>query len=199
MQFILHFTNQVKDYITIDRLLQAYASKTCFADRKHPEEFSTAFHRRMKGTWSIPRRNKNFVAREKELQDLWAKFITGGAAGMHKISSNTGVSTIVRGSPKQIQHQMVVKVEIAGFAGVGKSQLATEYCYRYYPTEYGLVVWLNAESAELLVADYRQLLLDLSPENASEVIANTPKSGDNAASSAIRNSSSDTTTSQDTG
>ena len=193
-----------KDYITIDRLLQAYASKTCFGDRKHPEEFSSAFHRRMKGTWSIPRRNKNFVAREKELQDLWAKFMSngGGIGTMQKINSNTSISSIR--SPKHMQqHQMVAKVEIAGFAGVGKSCLATEYCYRFYPREYGLIVWLNAESEELLVADYRQLLFDLSPENASEliVVASTPKSSDNhSTTNAIRKSSSNAerTRNQDT-
>ena len=155
-----------KDYSLIDRLLQKYASKTYFGDRKHPEEFSSAFHRRMKGTWSIPRRNKNFVAREKELKDLWSRFVTGGSVG-----SNNNDNVL---SPsKQNQQEMVVKVEVAGMGGVGKSQLCTEYCYRHFPREYGLVVWLNAESAESLVADYRQLLMDLSPENASEVIIAT--------------------------
>ncbi|KAL3916266.1 MAG: hypothetical protein SGILL_005253 [Bacillariaceae sp.] len=145
-----------KDYSTIDRLLQKYGTKTHYGDRKHPEEFSSAFHRRMKGTWSIPRRNKNFTGRERELQDLRARFAAGGDPG----SINGGAASM---------QQTVVKVEVAGMGGVGKTQLVTEYCYRMYPSEYGLVVWLNSENAESLVADYRQLLMDLAQEDASEV------------------------------
>ena len=37
----------------------------------------------------------------------------------------------------------------------------SQYCYRHFPTEYGLVVWLNAETVDTLVTDYRQLLADL--------------------------------------
>jgi GTPase SAR1 family protein len=139
-----------KDYATIDTLLQTYTSKTHFGDRKHPEEFASAFHRRMKGTWSLPRRNKNFTGREMELQELRGRF--------HQDSSSSSSS------------QTVVRVQVAGMGGVGKTQLVTEYCYRYFPSEYGLVVWLNAESAEALVADYRQLLMDLAQEDASEVV-----------------------------
>lgn len=36
-----------------------------------------------------------------------------------------------------------------------------QYCYRHFPSEYGLVVWLNSESVDTLVTDYRQLLADL--------------------------------------
>ena len=161
-----------KDYSTIDRLLQKYASKTYFGDRKHPEEFSSAFHRRMKGTWSIPRRNMNFTGREKELQLLWTRFAAGTCGeASNRLSSPTATSR------QNQQQQGVVKVEVAGMGGVGKTQLVTEYCFRHFPRDYGLVVWLNAESAEALVADYRQLLMDLAQENASEVIvaANTLK------------------------
>jgi hypothetical protein len=143
-----------KDYATIDALLQRYASKTHVGDRKHPEEFSSAFHRRMKGTWSLPRRNTNFTGREMELQELRGRF--------HQNTSRSIASSATS--------QTVVKVEVAGMGGVGKTQLVTEYCYRHFPSEYGLVVWLNAESAEALVADYRQLLMDLAQEDASEVV-----------------------------
>ena len=165
-----------KDYSTIDRLLQKYASKTFFGDRKHPEEFSSAFHRRMKGTWSIPRRNTNFTGRERELQQLWARFTNcNGDESSSRSISPTSISprnSFTGNKPNQVQQQeMVVKVEVAGMGGVGKTQLVTEYCYRHFPRDYGLVVWLNAESAETLVADYRQLLMDLAQENASEVIA----------------------------
>ncbi len=191
-----------KDYSTIDRLLQKYASKTFFGDRKHPEEFSSAFHRRMKGTWSIPRRNTNFTGREKELQQLWARFSNchGNSIQMsnsrasidssyHKSVSPMSNSSSNYNKQNQLQ-QLVVKVEVAGMGGVGKTQLVTEYCYRHFPRDYGLVVWLNAESAETLVADYRQLLMDLAQENASEVIAtaNTLKTTTTTSSSTKGNS-----------
>lgn len=151
-----------KDYSTIDMLLQKYATKTHFDDRKHPEEFSSAFHRRMKGSWSLPRRNQNFTGRERELKELRGRFVQDGALNDGSGSSGKGGASVV------------VKVEVAGMGGVGKTQLVTEYCYRFYPSEYGLVVWLNAESAEGLVADYRQLLMDLAQEDASEVTKSSP-------------------------
>ena len=62
--------------------------------------------------------------------------------------------------------------------GVGKTQLAVEYCYRRFAgaanaadgarggggaaaaAAYGLVLWLRAESAEALAADLRALAVD---------------------------------------
>jgi hypothetical protein len=180
-----------KDYATIDRLLQKYAAKTHFGDRKHPEEFSSAFHRRMKGTWSIPRRNQNFTGRERELQDLRARFAAGGGYD-------------VADSPYSSRHhQAVVKVEVAGMGGVGKTQLVTEFCYRQYPSEYGLVVWLNAETAESLVADYRQLLLDLAQEDSSELSiirtnATPSSSSSTGVSSSVSQGTAGSTSSHDT-
>jgi tetratricopeptide (TPR) repeat protein len=127
-----------KDYDIIDRLLQKHSSLTHYGDRRHPEEFASAFHRRMKGTWSIPRRNPNFTGRDHELQQILTML------------SN--------------QNQVVAKLQVAGMGGVGKTQICAEYCYRHFSRIYGLVVWLNAESQEALVADYRQLLLDLAAE-----------------------------------
>ena len=40
-----------------------------------------------------------------------------------------------------------------------------QYCYRHFPSKYGLVVWLNAETVDTLITDYRQLLADLAPNN----------------------------------
>ncbi|KAG7360875.1 tetratricopeptide repeat family protein [Nitzschia inconspicua] len=178
-----------KDYSTIDRLLQKYASKTHFGNRKHPEEFSSVFHRRMKGTWSIPRRNKNFTGRERELRDLRTRFAEGEGYGVQDADGSG-------------QHS-VVKVEVAGMGGVGKTQLVTEYCYRQYPSDYGLVVWLNAETAESLVADYQQLLLDLAQEDASEMTILRPHDGANSSvcsgsSSTVANISGGSVSAHDT-
>ena len=131
-----------KQYGIIDNLLKKYSEQTHYGDRRHPEEFASAFHQRMKGTWSIPRRNPNFTGRDHELDSIQSRL-----------------------SSQDIGRQRVVaKLEVAGMGGVGKTQLVTEYCYRRFPSEYGLVVWLNAESSDSLVADYRQLLADLAAE-----------------------------------
>ena len=93
-----------KQYATIDQLLSKHSQRTNYADRRHPEEFASAFNQRMKGTWSIPRRNPNFTGREKELDELQSRFS----------SQDMG------------RQRIVVKVEVAGMGGVGKTQLVTE-------------------------------------------------------------------------
>ena len=141
-----------KEYNTIDRLLAKYSELTHYGDRKHPEEFASTFHKRMKGAWSLPRRNQNFTGRESEIEILHSK-LSAQDSGRQRV---------------------VAKVEVAGMGGVGKTQLVTEYCYRYFPSHYGLVVWLNAESADSLVAEYRQLLADM----ATEEVASNDKATD---------------------
>ncbi|KAL9179929.1 hypothetical protein ACHAXT_007899 [Thalassiosira profunda] len=133
-----------KQYATIDQLLSKHSQRTNYGDRRHPEEFASEFNQRMKGTWSIPRRNPTFTGRERELDELRSRFSSQDTGGQ----------------------RIVVKVEVAGMGGVGKTQLVTEYCYRYFPREYGLVVWLNAETVDTLVTDYRQLLADLANVDA---------------------------------
>eukprot|EP00529_Nitzschia_sp_RCC80_P007269 CAMPEP_0113493324 /NCGR_PEP_ID=MMETSP0014_2-20120614/28534_1 /TAXON_ID=2857 /ORGANISM="Nitzschia sp." /LENGTH=1368 /DNA_ID=CAMNT_0000387185 /DNA_START=104 /DNA_END=4210 /DNA_ORIENTATION=- /assembly_acc=CAM_ASM_000159 len=159
-----------KDYTVIDNLLKKHAAKTHYGDRKHPEEFSSAFHRQMKGSWSLPRRNPSFTGRERELQELRSKFMT-----TISISSSSQNNMLNLSGTGASSSSTVVKVEVAGMGGVGKTSIVLEYCYRFFPSEYGLVVWLNAESAESLVADYRQLLMDLAQEDAiSGVTSNGP-------------------------
>ncbi len=131
-----------KEYNTIDRLLEKYLDRTHYGDRRHPEEFASIFHRRMKGTWSIPRRNPNFTGRDSELELLH-----------QRLSAQDGG-----------RQKAVAIVEVAGMGGVGKTQLVTEYCYRQFSNQYGLVAWFNAESIDSLVADYRQLLADMAAD-----------------------------------
>eukprot|EP00978_Attheya_sp_CCMP212_P029809 scaffold107192_cov61-Attheya_sp.AAC.1 len=145
------FRNQ---YETIDRILRQHSTQTHFADRRHPEEFASTYTliKRMRGTWSVPRRNPNFTGRDLQIDQIHAR-LTSSTTG-----HNTGtVSTL----------------EVSGMGGVGKSQLCTEYCYRYFSSYYGLVIWLHAENAETLVADYRQLMADMTDtddNNDSQVI-----------------------------
>jgi tetratricopeptide (TPR) repeat protein len=53
-----------------------------------------------------------------------------------------------------------VRHALYGLGGIGKTQLAAEYCYRT-ADEYAIVWWLRADSAELLDLDYRRLGLAL--------------------------------------
>lgn len=46
--------------------------------------------------------------------------------------------------------------------GVGKSQIAVEYCHRHFGSNYGLVLWLKSETSASLVADIRKFSRDLS-------------------------------------
>lgn len=101
-----------KQYATIDQLLSKHSQLTNYSDRRHPEEFASAFNQRMKGTWSIPRRNPNFTGRERQLDELRSRFS----------SQDTG------------QQRTVVKVEVAGMGGVGKTQLVTEVRRRSFNT-----------------------------------------------------------------
>ena len=77
--------------------------------------------------WNVPlQRNPNFTGREAILTGLHEQF---------------GAST------KQIIH---------GMGGVGKSQIANEYCYRN-AGDYDVVWWLRAENASSLATDYASL------------------------------------------
>ena len=77
--------------------------------------------------WNVPfQRNPNFTGREEILTELREQF---GA------------------SVKQIIH---------GMGGVGKSQIANEYCYRN-AGDYDVVWWLRAENASSLATDYASL------------------------------------------
>ena len=141
-----------KEYSTIDRILSQNPA-THFADRRHPEEFASTFLiKMMRGAWSIPRRSTVFTGRDAELRQIHARLTA------------------------QRTEQRVAKLEVAGMGGVGKTQLCTEYCYRYFPSYYGLVIWLRAPSAESVAAGYRQLMadttgMDVKDKDTDEVVA----------------------------
>jgi hypothetical protein len=95
----------------VDALLAAHGAATRFAERKHPEEFAAAFLTGVRGVWGVPKRNRLFVGRERELRALWRALAAGGTT-----SGGGGVT----------------RVELVGLGGVGKTQVAIEYAYRHH-------------------------------------------------------------------
>ncbi|WP_427164260.1 FxSxx-COOH system tetratricopeptide repeat protein [Streptomyces sp. C1-1] len=67
--------------------------------------------------WNVPNRNYRFTGRDPVLEELHARFDSGGAAG--------------------------ARVALRGISGVGKSQIAIEYAHRF-ANEYDVVWWISA-------------------------------------------------------
>jgi tetratricopeptide (TPR) repeat protein/transcriptional regulator with XRE-family HTH domain len=101
--------------------------------------------------WSLPsRRNPFFTGRSEILQALHTAF-------------NAGES-----GPRQA-------LAICGLGGIGKTQTAIEYAYRYRE-DYQLVFWIRAETSELLIADFTSLaaalaLPERNDQNQSHIVA----------------------------
>jgi hypothetical protein len=85
--------------------------------------------------WTVPHpRNPNFTGREELLHNLREKLTSGQPAALTQA--------------------------IHGLGGVGKTQLATEYAYRY-STYYDAVLWVRAEEPTTLAADFAGLASEL--------------------------------------
>jgi TIR domain/NB-ARC domain len=80
--------------------------------------------------WNIPYpRNSFFMGRETELAQVHQHLQAGQAAALSQPQA------------------------ISGLGGIGKTQLALEYAYRYHQ-DYQMVLWVRAESTEALVSSY---------------------------------------------
>lgn len=91
-------------------------------------------------SWNIPSpRNSFFTGREEILTLLHARLFSG-------------------------QSQV-----ISGLGGMGKTQTAVEYAYRYR-SEYGTILWARAESTESLASEFASLttVLDLPEKNSPD-------------------------------
>jgi tetratricopeptide (TPR) repeat protein len=96
--------------------------------------------------WNVPyHRNMFFTGREDILERLH------GTLRAHQATALT--------QPQAIN----------GLGGIGKSQTAIEYIYRYY-TDYQAILWAQADSPEVLIADFVKLagLLDLPEKDETE-------------------------------
>ena len=98
--------------------------------------------------WStVPRRNPNFTGRSKLLLDIRSQLSSSITA--------------------------LVPHALFGLGGVGKTQLAIEYVYRF-AHEYDLVWWIPAEKEDEITSSLAQLAAELgvgSPERQSESVA----------------------------
>jgi tetratricopeptide (TPR) repeat protein len=100
-------------------------------------------------TWYVPyRRNPIFTGQE----DILTRLRT--ALTMHKTAALT---------------QQATPQAISGLGGIGKTQIALEYAYRY-GQEYQAVLWAQADSREALVLAYSKLasLLSLPEKDATD-------------------------------
>lgn len=112
--------------------------------REKALEDEPAFPGALPSIWNIPtRRNPNFVGRQELLTHLRKVLTTGG-------------------------HVAALTQAVTGLGGVGKTQLALEYCYRNYAT-YDIVWWIRAEETATLASDYAALAVQLNlPEKNIE-------------------------------
>ena len=177
-----------KDYDIMDAILRKHSHLTRYADRRHPEEFASTFLiQKMRGSWSLPRRNRHFTGRDAALGQIHARLQQQYYSERHDEHLEQAVlrnddydtAAAAAASTTGVSGGGVTFLFVQGMGGVGKSSICTEYCYRHFPSSYGLVVWLNAESTDALVADYRQLLADL----ADGVDVNSPAVGGSSSTS----------------
>jgi tetratricopeptide (TPR) repeat protein len=90
--------------------------------------------------WNVPHHpNMNFTGRETLLTEL------------HRSLTSEARAALVQA--------------ITGLGGVGKTQIAVEYAYRY-ARQYQLIWWLRAETQEALISDYARLAEELELKTA---------------------------------
>ena len=139
----------------IDAILQAEQARTRFDERRHPEDFSGRWSGAFTNMqWGVPPRNPHFTGRRATLERI--------ASGLNAPGDRDPAAG----------QQGVTTLELVGMGGVGKTQLAVEFCHRHYAAAkpeaaggasssgYSVVIWLRAETAEVLAADLRALAAD---------------------------------------
>ncbi len=102
--------------------------------------------------WNVPRWNNfHFLGRDEQLVQ------------MEQVFQRTGTHTT---ASSRISHLI-----ISGLGGIGKTQLAIEYAYRY-SQHYQAVLWVQAATLQSLISSYIELaqLLDLPQKNETDTM-----------------------------
>jgi hypothetical protein len=98
-----------------------------------PQRVQTETTTHASSIWNVPyRRNLYFTGREEVLHMLHERLSSAKTTGLTQSQA------------------------ISGLGGVGKTQIAVEYAYRYH-AEYQGVLWINAESRETIIASFLEL------------------------------------------
>ncbi|MBS2963242.1 tetratricopeptide repeat protein [Actinocrinis puniceicyclus] len=114
----------------VDALLRS-AGLTAGAGPAPPDRTSPRFPGNTPGVFNVPQRNANFTGRNAALDKLREQLVSGSSS-------------------------VLLPVALHGLGGVGKTQLALEYAYRFR-ADYDLVWWVNAEQDETVVESLSQL------------------------------------------
>lgn len=119
-------------------------AKPEFPDASQQQAQSSVFPGALSPVWNVPhQRNLYFIGRDELLADLHDAF----------------------NSEREEERCQA----IYGLGGIGKTQTAIEYAYRY-ASEYGVVWWLRSEEPAALAADYASLYrkLELLPSDMTD-------------------------------
>ena len=93
--------------------------------------------------WNVPSRNSFFTGRDEILTHLHTQLQAGQATALSQPQA------------------------ITGLGGIGKTQLAVEYAYRFHQ-DYQVVLWARAESTEALTSSYVTIATLLNLEEQKE-------------------------------
>ena len=140
------FGNESVTWMAIWPAIQAIVEQAWYKDSEDSEHDSKAFSRTrgFPPIWTVPyQQNPFFIGRDQVLEHLHTAFA---------------------GSKETIS---IRPQAISGLGGIGKTQIAIEYVYRYHE-EYQAALWIQADSREGLVSGFMHIaaLLDLPERNA---------------------------------
>ena len=116
------------------------------SDSQSGQSLISTSERAMPPIWQIPfHRNLFFTGREQQLTHLFEQLHRSRSISVTRIQA------------------------ISGLAGIGKTQIALEYAYRYAQS-YRVVFWIRAETHEVLLTDFAMLAsyLQLPGQNMQE-------------------------------